>query len=1049
MVEAQPSETQCQTAEEPDQHANLNLDSSSAASSGCNAAGLAQAGEDKREDGKKEDESQGFLISPEQWSTYLDNILDFLASADTNTLAVVFAVAFVLTYTVFGRLGLILIGVVAGVVLQGFWEGGNQEDQSIAARHRRELNAELAARVLRWHDEDRLVEMTQENSIRSAGERLDYTDFHPAVSAALASFTEAAVRELVESWYNGLLPSDNSFPIACRVTLTRFLRSLSLHLARRKPTDIFIQFLTNTSSIAIVFLSEIAGALQSASLSGSVASTNDAIQHYLTKYPESSLAGILSRAQQYRKIKSVSADFLETFLRPEEHDCDLLRTFLREVLGGLVIENVIEECSKPELINSWLIYLLEAGETDLMQAIDEGVGGVTQGEDQKALDSKVSTPRDSIDSNGQRSRASNEMDEAISEAKRLSAMIAAQDALRTQQNEEEDVNRASEDTTKDDGTTHESWETVSGLPSRTSSTPTSSSSGWEKMSPPDTHPPPSSEPQIPESDTLPPAGKISVTEVSSVPAELAAQANPLSTIPLNAQLPTPVIKDINPGPISFHNATISLMDDSTPREKSKLRSKPSHEYLLQIEPKSTRHSGWVITRKYADFENLHEGLKRISGISGAAQFTIDHANLPPWKAQTKSALRDQLEQYLQDALHYGTLADSERMKKFLQKETEPVPAKTSPKNPFSIIKPSNTNMFENMGKGMLEALSNTPKDISKGGRAMFEGMSNVFGPRHSLDVGRDDSGSSAGSPRNSADVRSFFTPKRAETANALHNADLGSSPSQRVIHSRTWSEDPARTSSSLPTRSDDGKPFPRSRLSLQLPRNPRDPSHDALPPALGNAAPLGDVAEDEPEISLTYDRDPLATTSTAIPQQGGANDDQSRRSSDGSTKSDHHMKQPVPPPQAGKPSNSPSRISEDKRVQEKKELDPDTILSSEELDVSVELLFAIINETYSLSSAWAIRKKLLNAAKSFFLKPGNPGLESIRTYLEDSIIRSNSSDEALAAHIENLRQSALPTPQELASKPPARTEDEKEDLRARARKIFVTRGMPKALMGVM
>lgn len=845
------------------------------------------------------------------------------------------------------------------------------------------------------------------------------------------------------SWYSHLIPSDNSFPIACRVTLTRFLRSLSLHLARRKPTDIFIQLLTNTSSIAIVFLSEIAGALQSASLSGSVGTTGEAIQHYLTKYPESSLAGILSRAQQYRKIKSVSADFLETFLRPEEHGCDLLRTFLREVLGGLVIENVIDECSRAEFINSWLIDLLEAGETDLMHAIDAGVGGVTQEDDPKALESRTPTPRESMDSNSQKTRASTEMDEAMIEAKRLSEMIAAEDARRKQENDNANTSHSPEDT-KDDGTIHESWESVSGVASRNSPTPTSSSSGWEKMSPSDSHPRPPSEPQIPEGDTLPSAEKEGGTVDSTTPAEPAA---PLSALPINPQLPTPVIRDVNPGPISFYNATISLMDDSTPQEKSRLRSKPSHEYLLQIEPKSTRHSGWVITRKYTDFETLHDGLKRISGVSGAANFTIHHPNLPPWKAQTKAALRDQLERYLQDALHYETLADSERMKKFLQKETEPLPTKPSPKNPFSIIKPGNTNMFENMGKGMLEALSNTPKDITKGGRAMFEGMSNVFGQRPSLDIGREDSSSTTGSPRNSADVRSFFNVKRAETDRASQDTDSGSSSNQRLTHSRTWSEDPSRMSSSMPARSDDGKPMPRSRLSLQLPRNPRSQLHDV--PPISSTTRLSNVGEDETDrISLTYDHDPLADTPAAIPQQDGPSDEPLRRPS-GESEKINPLKELIPPPRASRTSISPIRLSDEKRIPEKKEHDADSTLSSEELDVSVELLFAIINETYSLSSAWAIRKKLLNAAKSFFLKPGNPGMESIRTYLEDSIIRNNSSDEALAAHIESLRQSALPTPQELANKPPAKTEEELEELRVRARKIFVTRGMPKALMGVM
>ncbi|KAI5291810.1 hypothetical protein KEM54_006387 [Ascosphaera aggregata] len=993
-------------------------------------AQLSDAREQSPDVGRDEDviekrgqsENPGLSISSEQWSIFIDKALDFLASADSNTLTVVFAVAFALTYGIFGRLGLILIGVLAGVVLHAFWDSGQQENQATVLKRRKELSIEVAARVLRWHDEDRLVEMTEVNSIKTAGQRLDYTDFNPAITAALASFTEAAVRVHVE-----------------------------------KPTDIFIQFLTNTASISIVFLSEIAGALQSASLSGSACTTAEAIQRYLEKYPESSLAGILSRPQQHRKIKSVSADFLETFLRPEEHDCGLLRTFLSEVLAGLVIENVIEQCSSTEVINSWLIYLLEAGETDLMQAIDEGVGGVAQNGDQRMLDSNNSTPRESIDSNGQGTKALSEMDEATREAKRLSAMIAADEVLQKQGNREDavDTSRVSEATPKEYETIHEGWENVSERATRTPSSPTSSSSGWEKMTHPETSLPVPHESQIPGSSTPLHAEESTDTGNISPASDSAKLAGPSPAIPLNPQLPTPIVKTINPGPISFYNATVSLIDDSTPCEKTKLRSKPSHEYLLQIEPSSTRHSGWVITRRYADFEILHEGLKRISGVSGAAEFTLKHPDLPRWKSQTKACLRNDLEQYLQDALRYETLADSERMKKFLQKETEPVPPKASPKSPFSIIKPSNTNVFENMGKGVLEALSNTPRDITKGGKAMFEGMSNVFGQRHSLDTVRDVSGET-GSPRTSNEVKPSAgndidsPPRRAESEIIHPSVASDPSPSPKPGHSRTWSVAQCHPSDSLSLQSDEEGAH--SRLSLQLPQYRQTRFIEVSQPSAEKPM-LGGVAEDDSEAnSSSTAQNPLTGTSSCGPQQTSeqddVNDQQLSRSSSIVDKTSPSLNESPAPFQTTKTSEfSVYRKSDQARMD--KERDSDTTLSEEELDVSVELLFAIINETYSLSSAWAIRKKLLNAAKNFFLKPGNPGLESIRTYLEESIIRKNSSDETLAANIESLRQSALPTPQELANMPPPKTEEELEELRKRARKIFVTRGMPKALMGVM
>ena len=118
-------------------------------------------------------------------------------------------------------------------------------------------------------------------------------------------------------------------------------------------------------------------------------------------------------------------------------------------------------------------------------------------------------------------------------------------------------------------------------------------------------------------------------------------------------------------------------------------------------------------------------------------------------------------------------------------------------------------------------------------------------------------------------------------------------------------------------------------------------------------------------------------------------------------------------------------------------------LTEEETRVSVELMFAIITELYSLSSAWTIRLSLLTAAKTFLLRPNNPQLESIRLLLQDSVINANFSDAGLAAHINKLRENCLPTEEELKKQPPEPTPAEKERLRVKARKLLVEKGMPR------
>jgi hypothetical protein len=112
-------------------------------------------------------------------------------------------------------------------------------------------------------------------------------------------------------------------------------------------------------------------------------------------------------------------------------------------------------------------------------------------------------------------------------------------------------------------------------------------------------------------------------------------------------------------------------------------------------------------------------------------------------------------------------------------------------------------------------------------------------------------------------------------------------------------------------------------------------------------------------------------------------------------------------------------------------------------------MFAVINELYTLSSAWNIRRTLLNAAKTFLLRPGNPSLTSIQNLIQDSIIAANTSDAGIAAHLRKLRENTLPTEEELKAWPKEMSMEEKERLRIKARRLLVERGVPTALTGVM
>lgn len=114
--------------------------------------------------------------------------------------------------------------------------------------------------------------------------------------------------------------------------------------------------------------------------------------------------------------------------------------------------------------------------------------------------------------------------------------------------------------------------------------------------------------------------------------------------------------------LTLHNAHITLHDDSSPADKGKIKKKPDGEYWIQIEPQDSQFPGWMILRRYADLETLHEVLRRIAAISGVNAFLETHRELPDWKTHTKPSLRGELERYLRDACWYQPLAESEGMK---------------------------------------------------------------------------------------------------------------------------------------------------------------------------------------------------------------------------------------------------------------------------------------------------------------------------------------------------------------------------------------------------
>ncbi|CAG7952872.1 unnamed protein product [Penicillium nalgiovense] len=857
---------------------------------------------------------------------FIDATLGFLSTSTNETLLGVFALLALITYIILGRIGLLLIGVILGVILHASWEGSDNEysDQTSHAQkpnRRRKLALEVSNRLLDWPKRASALDIQGEDdgSISTLEDMssadLEYATFQPATADALKTLTDAVIKDYVRYWYEPLLPSESSFPRSCRRILTHFITSISSHLSRKRTEDTFLQFLTNSSSIVIVFLNELAAAFTA--VGSSPAEAQNAVDQYLEQSPDSSLANILSEKQQKKKLSMIADDILSNFLDAKAYNCPAVRDFLREVFAGVILGSTVTRIARPEFINEWIIYLLQGGESEIMHAIDAGVEGArnqgvsapTSSEDPKA-DSVKATQRESMHV----ARATEE--EAVLEAKRLSAMIASHD---TQSSDSE---------------------------------------------------PPRQNERIDENYPL----EANLASKMTHENECHEEQGPVPSMQILAS--PKLSEDSSAPPLVLHGAQVLVDDDGARDEKGHIKSQPMWDYLLQIEPASTRSTGWMVFRKYSDFQSLHEILRTVSRLNQISSFSERHPILPTWKGKTRQALARDLEWYLQDAMKHESLADTDRMRRFLEKDAgSSTESAGSNKPAFSF--PSQT-AFENMGKGMLGALTNAPKGVAGGGKAVFEGMTGVFG------------GSNGKKPAVTADQ-------------IQHKVDNSS----RTSLSQTRSSPGDRTGV---TDGNINSPAVCPSESLEIQRGEIFKS----PLSFGNEQGTWTT-----EIPLS--KPPLDIRDTA--------------------ELDIHATEAIDQTLSHRRSETEQSID-----QPRKQGNP---ITADETQIAVELIFAVINELYTLSSAWNIRRTLLNAAKSYILRPGSPTLETIRTLLQDSMIEGHTSDNALGDYLVKLRENALPTEEELKTWPPPPNEEEKIRLRYTARKLFVQRGIPQALTSVM
>jgi hypothetical protein len=134
-----------------------------------------------------------------------DQALQFLSTASNETLGACLVGIGATTYLVLGRVGLVLMGVVGGVVLHATWEGSGEGaiSKALEERRRKEVGVDVVHRVLDWRSRKMQgsEDKEDEDDIKLAvygKKRLDYAGFRPETDGALNELTEAVIRDYVK-----------------------------------------------------------------------------------------------------------------------------------------------------------------------------------------------------------------------------------------------------------------------------------------------------------------------------------------------------------------------------------------------------------------------------------------------------------------------------------------------------------------------------------------------------------------------------------------------------------------------------------------------------------------------------------------------------------------------------------------------------------------------------------------------------------------------------------------------------------------------------------
>ncbi|KAK6520957.1 hypothetical protein TWF506_001193 [Arthrobotrys conoides] len=948
----------------------------------------------------------------EQIQPLLDRLLSAASSASETTLIAGLSVVALVMSTVFGRIGLLLVGTFLGAMLHAALQNQNGLSDVIKslAKSKDPIPAE------KEFENSTKEQKTQEDTVA------DFSSLNPKVGSALDELCNAVVKDCINSWYTPLIPDDSSFPATCHHYLAQTFLRFSKHMNNKRPADVFFWSVINISGTMTTFMQDLSRAL---SINRDLRA---GVQAYTSANPRSDLAELVHRGTQDKKLRELSSDIIQQFAPRDLKSSEPVALFLRNIVRSVILWNMVEKFSDPDFINEWIIHFLEQkesagpskeGVSAVLQAFDRSVAGAAQGSLPKVstvIPQESKSATQSPTARKENFRPAQMQTNGTNGIKNSNGTHGANSTNGTNGTNSPSAEKPSRivplEVIRSGGVSNRNENDFEGRKS-SEMRPTS-----QNQSPIDS--PPRSPIEMPTKRASSSASsRASVSELSMTPQKTSSESS------RSGIYPSQTVESTKPSPgLGLLNGRVTVIDTGpTPDPTRTLRSKPKNQFMIQLEPLSS--AGRIVMRTYQDFENLHNTLFSVARISGCEKYMMafSEEGLPTWRNRSIDEVVAMLEFYLRMALSEEPLVKTEALYKFFEKDEDKREREKTLKQETSNTPWRSSTSLENMGKNLLGTITKAPQSASEGGKAFFGGIKKAL-----------TSQTPAQSPSERTENRPFgFISNNASRAASRARPNEENTETLVVPQDDSLAEPPSEN---------------RGRFSIQLTRRNTNPP---LPPR--RSASVAARSSNLSTVNGSDDEDTLAQSTPSLLERDPTLESESITMTFEEPLSQELDGISLPPP--------PSEIDNYDIKSEHGDLagymphiPPAAIfegITETETQYVLEIMFSIINELYGLSTAWMIRRSFLNIAKSVILRPGNSQLAGMRNMIQSDVLEANTKPEVIADYIRQVRKNALPTPAEAKkweqTKKP-RTDEEKEELRQKAR-ILLSESLPQGLTALL